>query len=175
MRYIDTFVIHCSASPNGESLFRADGTTPVQVIDAWHKARGFARDYGARVRFNPNLEAIGYHFVIYTNGGIASGRALEEVGAHAKGNNAHSLGICMLGTDQFTLPQWAGLRNVIEGLKKTYPHARVVGHRDLSPDINGDGVIERSEWAKTCPGFDAAACIKGDMASLAGHLLEAAK
>lgn len=172
MRDINLIVIHCSASPNGASLFQP-GKTPVEVIDGWHKGRGFKRAYGARVKQNPNLESIGYHFVIYTNGAVATGRALDEVGAHAQGNNAHSIGVCMIGTDHFTLPQWATLRGVIEGLAKMFPAARIVGHRDLSPDLDGDGTVEPSEWLKTCPGFDVSTWRKDGMAPLAANLLEA--
>jgi N-acetylmuramoyl-L-alanine amidase len=39
-------------------------------------------------------------------------------------------------------------------LLEKYPNATILGHRDLSPDKNGDGVIERSEWVKHCPSFD---------------------
>lgn len=172
MRRIDTLVIHCSASPNGGSLF-ADGYTPVQIIDAWHKARGFNRDYGARVRQNPNLEAIGYHYVIYTNGAVATGRALDEAGAHVKGHNACSIGVCLLGTDQFGREQWTALTGVVTGLTKAYPQLDVVGHRDLSPDRDGDGVVEPREWLKTCPGFDVAAWRAAGMAPPAAHLLAA--
>jgi hypothetical protein len=31
----------------------------------------------------------------------------------------------------------------------------VCGHRDLSPDKNGNGEIEPEEWMKACPCFDA--------------------
>lgn len=178
-RLIKLIVIHCSASPNGESLF--DGRleagnliTPVQRIDAWHKARGFKRDPQWRRAFNPGLRAIGYHFVIYTNGAISTGRAVDEIGAHVAGKNSISLGVCLVGTDKFTAEQWAGLKANIESLTKKYPEARVVGHRDLSPDKDGDGVVEPEEWTKVCPCFDVSAWLTGGMAPLAGHLLEAA-
>jgi N-acetyl-anhydromuramyl-L-alanine amidase AmpD len=32
----------------------------------------------------------------------------------------------------------------------------VLGHRDLSPDRDHDGVVEPFEWVKVCPCFDAA-------------------
>jgi N-acetylmuramoyl-L-alanine amidase len=34
-----------------------------------------------------------------------------------------------------------------------YPEAKVVGHRDLSPDVNGNGEVEPMEWTKECPCF----------------------
>lgn len=171
MRTINLIVIHCSATPNGASLFGVD-QTPVQAIDGWHKARGFARAPEAQARFNPGLAAIGYHFVVYANGAVATGRAQEEAGAHAKGHNARSLGVCMIGTDRYTLPQWATLRGLVESLLKTYPGARVVGHRDLSPDLDGDGTVEPHEWLKTCPGFDVPAWRRDGMAPPVAHLLE---
>lgn len=174
MRPIDTIVIHCSATANGVPL-TADGSTPVETIDRWHRVRGFKRSYDARVRFNPNLTSIGYHYVIYTSGALATGRSLDEVGAHVAGHNARSIGICCVGTDAYTLAQWATLRAVVEGLMKSFPGVRVVGHRDLSPDLNGDGTIEPSEWTKTCPGFDVAAWLAGDTVPLANHLLETVK
>lgn len=168
MRPINLIVIHCSASPNGDTLFRGKVgdvgfQTPVQVIDEWHAKRGFRRDQAARVRYNPGLRAIGYHYLIYRNGCIATGRDLEEIGAHVTGYNQKSLGICLVGTDRFTRAQWASLSDLIGVLRKRYPESRVVGHRDLSPDQNANGIVEKFEWLKICPGFDVATWIEGGM------------
>lgn len=143
------------------SLFRgAHGQpgfkTPVEVIDGWHQARGFRRDPEARRRHNPNLSAIGYHYVLYRNGAVATGRAPEEIGAHVTGYNQKSLGLCLIGTNAYTPEQWLALKVLALALREKYPRARFVGHRDLSPDRNGNGIIEPSEWTKTCPGFDVA-------------------
>ncbi len=158
-RLINLIVIHCSATPNGDGLFR--GTpgkpgflTPVDVINNGHAKRGFKRDVAALAKMNPRLKSIGYHFVIYTNGTVATGRGLDEPGAHAKGFNLNSIGICMVGASQYSAQQWHALRELVEWLLRTYPKARVCGHRDLSPDKDGDGTVEPHEWLKTCPGFD---------------------
>lgn len=180
MRSINLIVIHCAATPNGKSLFRglADGTglqvTPVQQIDRDHGDRKppFHRDPAWIARFNPELAHIGYHFVVYTNGVAATGRHPDEVGAHVAGHNANSIGVCMIGTDHFTADQWRGLADLVAGLLKKYPNARVVGHRDLSPDLNHDGTIEPREWIKICPGFTVADWIKGGMAPLTDHLFK---
>ncbi|GAB2182654.1 N-acetylmuramoyl-L-alanine amidase [Denitratisoma sp. agr-D3] len=179
MRAIDTIVIHCSATPNGVSLFRGVPgekfqTTPVLVIDRMHGERKppFRRDPAWVVRWNPGLLHIGYHFVLYTNGYSATGRALDEVGAHVAGHNAHSIGICMIGTDAFTRHQWDELKDLVNILLKQYPKARVCGHRDLSPDLNGDGIVEPREWIKTCPGFNVADWLAGGKEPLAGHIIE---
>lgn len=178
MRQIDLIVIHCSASKNGQSLFTGVPGTPsflrpVETIDGWHQTRGFQRGDSARLAFNPNLKAIGYHHVVYLNGAVATGRAHDEIGAHVQGYNQKSLGVCLVGTDKFTGLQWGALRDLVSGLKQGNPNAVVRGHRDLSPDVNHDGVVEPQEWLKICPGFDVAAWLKGDMAPLADHLLEA--
>jgi hypothetical protein len=177
MRPIKLIVIHCSASPNGDSLFRASPggpgkITPVEIIDGWHKDRGFKRDPAWRSRQNPALAAIGYHFVVYTNSAVVTGRHLGEVGAHVQGHNADSIGICLVGTDKFTSAQFGQLRELITDLRVRYPKACVCGHRDLSPDKNGDGSVTPDEWLKTCPGFDVAGWLAGGMAPLNDHLLE---
>jgi N-acetylmuramoyl-L-alanine amidase len=177
MRPIHLIVIHCTGTLNGDSLFRGSpGTsglqTPVAVIDGWHKAKKFHRQPADRQRQNQLLEAIGYHYVVYLDGSVATGRHLDEEGAHVAGHNRKSIGICLIGTDGFTADQWDALAGTVRLLLKRYPDARVVGHRDLSPDLNGDGTIQPREWLKICPGFDVAAWLAGGMAPLSDHLLE---
>lgn len=177
MRPINLLVIHCSASPNADSLFRASPgapgfQTPVMAINAWHKERGFKRNAAARARFNPALGSIGYHYVIYRNGALATGRDEPEIGAHVTGFNQKSIGICLVGTDRFRIAQWVALRELVTALLQRYPEARIVGHRDLSPDQNQNGIVEKFEWLKTCPGFDVAAWIAGGMNPVADAMGE---
>ena len=40
---------------------------------------------------------IGYHFVIQRNGEVDEGRPIEQTGAHVKGHNHDSIGICYIG------------------------------------------------------------------------------
>ena len=40
---------------------------------------------------------IGYHYVIKRNGLVEAGRPVSISGAHAKGHNADSIGICLVG------------------------------------------------------------------------------
>lgn len=160
-RKIDLIVIHCSDSPNGRTLFTGklgdkNFSTPAQEIDRWHAQRGFKRLPAWRARQNPDLAAVGYHFVIYTRGAVATGRHLDEVGAHVQGHNANSIGVCLVGKDAFTAAQWLALKQVVEGLRKTYPAARVVAHRDLNP-------------SKVCPNFDVAAWLRGGMEPVVGQ------
>lgn len=180
MRPINSIVIHCSASPNDDSLFRgqvgqANFRNPVQTIDAWHAKRGFHRADEWRKRQEPGLAAIGYHYVIDRAGLVWSGRHVDEVGAHAQGFNAKSIGICLVGLDQFSPAQWVSLAHLVtaevacqtgrngpaDRRDPLLPAAcaawaqqrglRIVGHRDL-PDVR-----------KTCPNFDVAAWLANQM------------
>lgn len=138
---IKYIVIHCSATKAQQDIGR-------NTIADWHKAKGW--------------NDIGYHFVIRRNGTLEMGRPLSDVGAHAYGYNRMSWGVCMVGGldylskpyDNFTDAQFATLKTVIQVLKAIAPDAEVLGHRDLSPDINNDGVIDKWEWLKACPCFD---------------------
>lgn len=161
MRRVTQIVIHCSASPDGQSLF-GEGVTPVQRIDRWHAERGFARSPEWRRQMNPDLMSIGYHLVIYLSGAIATGRHFEEIGAHVAGHNQQSIGICLLGTERFSAEQWASLATVVELLGAKYPGVEVLGHRDF-PNVK-----------KTCPGFDVRAWLARGMTPDPAHLLESA-
>lgn len=148
MRPIRKIVIHCSATPEGRDVTAAD-------IDRMHRQRGFAK--------------IGYHFFVRLGGLREIGRPIEEIGAHVQGHNADSIGICYAGgltadakraKDTRTPGQKAELSKLVRELKARFPGARVVGHRDLSPDKDGDGQVEQHEWLKDCPCFDVPAWAK---------------
>lgn len=76
--------------------------------------------------------------------------------------NAHSIGICYEGglnchgVAKDTRTEWQrhSLQVLVRALKMDYPEARIVGHRDLSPDVNGNGEVEPMEWTKECPCFN---------------------
>ena len=141
MREINLIVVHCSAT-------RADRDFTENDLEVCHRHRGF--------------NGAGYHFYIRKNGDIKNTRPLEKPGAHALGYNAHSIGICYEGgldvryrpADTRTEWQKHSLRVLIRTLLMDYPGCRVCGHRDLSPDRNGDGRISPEEWVKECACFD---------------------
>jgi N-acetyl-anhydromuramyl-L-alanine amidase AmpD len=142
MRIINHLVIHCSATEQWREV-------SVDEIRQWHLKRGF--------------NDIGYHFVIDLNGIVHKGRPVETIGAHAQGYNANSIGICYVGglargthepMDTRTPKQKESLINLTETLKNIFGITRIDGHRDLSVDFNGDGVITPNEWMKSCPCFD---------------------
>lgn len=134
--------IHCSATKEGKDYHATD-------IDKWHRERGFKK--------------IGYHYVITLDGIIEQGRKLDEVGAHVQGYNSVSLGVCYIGgldengkpKDTRTEAQKQTLIDLLTILRGEYPDAIIQGHRDFSPDVNGDGIITPDEFIKDCPCFDA--------------------
>ena len=134
MRKINEIIIHCAATPNGKEF-------TVYDIDRWHAERGFHR---TNKYFTPDLKAIGYHLVIYIDGTVHAGRDIAEIGAHCEGHNSGSIGICLIGTDEFSPAQWEALADVIRKMREQYPEAIIRGHRDV-PGVH-----------KECPGFDVA-------------------
>ena len=129
-RRIDLIVIHCSAT-------RCDRPFPLEAVIACHRARGFA--------------TVGYHYYVTRDGTVHAGRPLYQEGAHATGYNRRSIGVCYEGgldprgqpADTRTDAQKVNLLKLMQRLKKDYPYARIVGHRDI-PCV-----------AKDCPCFDA--------------------
>jgi len=142
MRDINLIVIHCSATKAGQDF-------DVDDIREWHMN-------------GRNFKDIGYHFVIRLDGRIERGRPWDVPGAHAKGYNNNSIGICYVGglnskgepADTRTTAQMHALRTAVSMLQAQYPMIGLTGHRDLSTDLNGDGVITANEWMKACPCFD---------------------
>lgn len=121
-RRIERGVIHCAATP---------GDVSAATIDEWHKARGW--------------RSIGYHFVIRFSGMLERGRPIGQTGAHARGYNHDSIGICLAGglnPGDFQDAQFTTLETVVRLLREMYPHIVFLGHRDL-PNVH-----------KACPNFE---------------------
>lgn len=138
-------VVHCAAT-------RPTLDIGVREIREWHIAKGWAD--------------VGYHAVLRRNGLLEFGRHFDEIGAHVAGHNSTSVGICLVGglyadgteavddfNGLFTAAQGHALRDLLLVLLAAYPSAAILGHRDLSPDKNLDGRVDRWEWLKSCPGF----------------------
>lgn len=128
MRTINKFIIHCSATPEGRDY-------TVEQIRKWHLARRF--------------KDIGYHYVIYRDGSIHTGRPVAQTGAHCIGQNANSIGICYIGglakdcktpKDTRTEAQKVAIVQLLKDLHNRFPLATVHGHREFV--------------SKACPCFD---------------------
>ena len=128
MRTINEIIIHCSATKEGNKISAA-------TIDRWHKDRGW--------------RCIGYHYVVRIDGSIEYGRPVQDIGAHVKGKNKHSIGVCYIGgldadmepKDTRTTEQKESLLYLIKTLKRLHPNATIHGHREFAN--------------KACPCFDA--------------------
>lgn len=130
-RRITEVIVHCSATPAGRDVTAAD-------IRRWHKEeRGFAD--------------IGYHFVVRLDGRVECGRRLSVAGAHCRGHNSRSVGVCYVGgigsdgrpADTRTPAQRQALLGLLTALRRRFPSASIHGHRDFA--------------AKACPSFYATA------------------
>lgn len=130
MRDINKIIIHCSFTPKTMDI-------GVEEIRKWHLERGWSD--------------IGYHYVIRRDGTVETGRPVEKPGAHCKGHNQDSIGICLAGgkgTDgkpffNFSQEQLRTLEDLLEGLWAEYPFKKgewIYGHNDFS--------------TKPCPCFD---------------------
>ena len=129
MRDIKKIIVHCTATPEGRDVKIAE-------VKRWHvEERGWSD--------------IGYHWLIELYGAIRKGRPEHIQGAHAKGHNRTSIGVCYVGgvdsnmkaKDTRTDKQKTALHCLVEDLRGRYPKAEVIGHRDVS--------------SKDCPSFDA--------------------
>jgi len=130
-RQINKIIVHCTATPEGRNV-------TVDEIRRWHVEER-------------NWSDIGYHWIVTLNGTLEKGRPEHIQGAHAKGFNKNSIGLCYVGgvdedmkpKDTRTEGQKGTIKCILEDLKGRYPNAEIIGHRDVS--------------SKACPSFDAKA------------------
>lgn len=130
MRTVNTIVVHCSATPPSMDI-------GAEEIRKWHVEENKWTD-------------IGYHFVIRRDGTVEEGRPLKRPGAHVKGRNSDSVGVCWVGgvsengktEDNRTADQSSALFHLLQDLQQEFPGAGVLGHRDFN------------EVKKDCPSFD---------------------
>ena len=128
---VKLIVIHCSAT-------RSDRPYSVEDLNA----TGIAKWGQAS-----------YHWYVLRNGNIIPILPESVRGAHARGYNRCSIGICYEGgintkgknDDTRTPQQKAALYELLKSLHRDYPQARIIGHREL-PNVRKD-----------CPCFDASA------------------
>jgi len=134
MRTINKIIVHCSATQEGRDLDAAE-------INKWHLKRGW--------------NGIGYHYVVLLDGVIEYGRSIYKQGAHVKGENEGSIGICYIGgvesergsngkwiaKDTRTPEQKESLIHVLKTIKAMYPDAIIYSHNEFAN--------------KACPSFDA--------------------
>lgn len=114
-------------------------------------------------------KAPGYHYVVFPDGKIEQLLAEDKVSNGVQGYNSTSINIAYVGgidgkgraCDNRTNDQQCVLRDLLADLKRRYPNAHIMGHRDIwgkSP----------SKWKKMCPCFDAEA----EYANIGADILE---
>ena len=125
MRAVNKIILHCSDSDHAHH-------DNVQTIFRWHVVENGWSD-------------IGYHFVITKggNGALHFCRHVNTQGAHAKGNNEHSIGICITGKYEFSIEQICTAVRLCRFLRFVYPLTTkdILGHYEVNE-------------GKTCPNFN---------------------
>lgn len=116
--------IHCAVTPNGKYI------NPEIIRQDHIKNRGF--------------DNIGYHILLQPDGETQAVRPLNEVGAHVAGHNTGNIGICLLGTDKFTIKQFDSLRYQIDSLIQCFN----IKKWEIYTHNMFDTAIKQ---AKTCP------------------------
>lgn len=137
MREIKYIVVHCTAGKSEQ--------TTQSIKQYWANVLGW--------------KSYGYHYLISADGFIEHLTPEAQITNGVKGYNDNSLHVCYKGgwngKDTRTPEQKNAMKHLIISLKQKYPKAVIQGHRDFSPDLNGDGKITANEWVKLCPCFDA--------------------
>lgn len=146
MRKISRIFVHCTAS--------WQSTTTQASLRQEFKAKGW--------------KLPGYHYVIFADGYIWQMLGEQYVANGVKGYNKNSVHVAWVGgimrsadnkrileTDNRTYAQKLALTRLLTELKKRYREAIIMGHRDISPDLNHNGVVDPWERIKACPCFDA--------------------
>lgn len=126
MRPIELIVVHCSDTDDSLDI-------GVDEIRRYHVQHNHWSD-------------IGYHEVIRRSGKMEPGRPIARIGAHCKGSNLYSIGICLVGKDEFTPEQMSTLIARCRYYMGTY---------NIKPD-QVFGHYELDKKGKTCPNFNPA-------------------
>ena len=135
MRDIKRIFIHCTAGSQKQ--------TKQQLLNEF-KLRGWK---------NP-----GYHYVVFPNGNIEQLLGEEDISNGVQGYNSTSINVAYVGgidskgrpTDNRTKEQKKSLVVLLTAIKRDYPEAHIMGHRDIWGK-------DKSKWKKMCPCFDAEA------------------
>lgn len=140
MRRIERIFVHCTAGSQKQT---------VEDLKAEFKRKGWK---------NP-----GYHYVVMPDGKVESLLPEDSISNGVQGFNSTSVNVAYVGgidaegkgVDNRTPEQKKSLKTILSQLKKKYPDAEIMGHRDISPDKNGNGIVDPWERIKECPVFDA--------------------
>lgn len=142
VRKITHIFVHCTAGSQSE--------TPESLLNFFYKKKKWSRP--------------GYHYVVSADGAITNIWPESKYSNGVKNMNSHSINIAWIGgvdkahpmgIDNRTEAQKRSLRILLKELRRKYPTAKIMGHRDTSPDLNHNGIVDPWERIKECPCFDA--------------------
>jgi len=140
MRAIKYGVMHCTSGPQSQ--------TTEEIFRYWQKTNKWT--------------TVGYHFDINADGTIEQLQEIALPSNGVKGYNSNSIHICYKGgitpggspIDNRTEAQIKSQLLLISFFKQKFPNIIFLGHRDFSTDTNGNGIIDKWEWIKSCPCYD---------------------
>lgn len=140
MRKIERIFVHCTAGSQKQS---------VKDLLAEFKKKGWTYP--------------GYHYFIEADGNIVSLLPESDISNGVQGYNSTSINVAYAGgidskgkaVDNRTEAQKSSIIKLLTELKDRYPGAKIMGHRDISPDKNKNGIVDPWERIKECPCFDA--------------------
>lgn len=158
-RPIVRIVLHCTASSQNASVDA--------ILTYWKTPKGpKGSPYIPNVQGGLGWKNPGYHYLIGLNGERHILSHLSNITNGVRGYNWNSCHISYIGgkdgIDTRTTAQSKQMETLIKELRSDniLGPVPVVGHRDLSPDLNGDGIITPNEWIKLCPSFEVSDWLK---------------
>lgn len=118
MREIKYLVVHCTAT-NQDTKIQS-------IIDYWRKVLGWKNN--------------GYHFIIDKNGNTSKITPIDKIANGVKNHNANSIHISYIGgidskgkaVDNRTIAQKDSLLYYLRDLKRKFPKAKILGHREFA-------------------------------------------
>lgn len=162
-----------------EALFRKDAASSSKLTGR-KSSRDIKRIFVHCTAGNQNTETVsslkaefkskgwkvgGYHYVVFPDGKVVQMEDENTVANGVKGYNSNSIHVSWVGgyksADNRTARQKESLVKVLKELRAKYPSAKIMGHRDISPDKNGNGIVDPWERVKDCPCFEAKDEYKG--------------
>lgn len=139
-------------------------TTPSMVVTTGWIEKLHKKRFGTKYKCPITNSCAGYHYLIKTDGSIHQMRDHKSIGIHTRGFNSGNIGIALEGgldanhkaAFTYSSSQMMALETLIKDLRNMHniDVENIKGHRDHSPDLNGDGVITSNEFTKECPCFD---------------------
>lgn len=153
-RPLVNFVWHCTASSLEASV--------EDILTFWKTPKCPGRKkcpYIPNVQGGMGWDRPGYHYLIPADGSRHILAPWSQITWGVKGFNRISIHAAWVGgangVDNRTPAQKQEMLDLTREIKSIlqYP-LNILGHRDLSPDLNGNRIIEPQEWIKLCPSMD---------------------